>query len=106
MISEKLRRRRTLRETQIDWPEKGKQTRSPENIVSVGWGGEVKENGRREGREKRREQEYMNEQDAQEVGSTKRERKERAILIEGAIKGRERNMALGKFPEIHKNSSS
>ena len=66
----------------------------------------MKENGRREGRQKRREQENMSEQDVQEVGSTERERKERAILIEGAIKGLGRNMALGKFPEIHKNTPS
>ena len=35
-----------------------------------------------------------------------RERKERDILIEGAIKGLSRNIALGKFPGIHKNDPS
>ena len=43
---------------------------------------------------------------AQEVGRTEKERKERDILIEGAIKGLARNMALGKFPGIHKDDPS
>lgn len=37
---------------------------------------------------------------------TERERKERNILIEGAVKGLARNMALGKIPEIHKDDLS
>ena len=45
----------------------------------------------------------MRERDAQEIGGKVRERKERDILIEGVIKGIARNIALGKFPGIHKD---
>ena len=58
------------------------------------------------GGEKRREQENMREQDAQEEGKIERESKERDILIEGAIKGLARNEALGKFPGIHRMTPS
>lgn len=37
---------------------------------------------------------------------TEREKKEKIILIEGAIKGLARNMALGKIPKIHKDDPS
>ena len=37
---------------------------------------------------------------------TKRESKERDILIKGAITGLERNLALGKCPRIHKEAPS
>ena len=45
----------------------------------------------------------MREWDAQEGGRTVRERKRKDILIEGAIKGLSRNIALGKFPGILKD---
>ena len=53
-----------------------------------------------------REEENMREWDAQEGGRTVRERKERDTLIEEAIKGLLRNIALGKFPGIHKDNPS
>ena len=40
------------------------------------------------------------------MGAGQRERKENNILIEGASKGLVRSMALGKFPEIHKDDPS
>ena len=49
------------------------------------------------------EEEEIKKESAQEGGRTKRERNQRAILIEEAIKGLARSMALGKFPEIHKD---
>ena len=48
----------------------------------------------------------MREWDAQEGGRTVRERKERDILIEGAIKGLSRNIALEIFQEIFKDDPS
>ena len=48
----------------------------------------------------------MREWDAQEGGRTVGERKERAILIEGAIKGLVKKITLGKFPGIQKDESS
>ena len=48
----------------------------------------------------------MREWDAQEGEGQIRERKERDTLVEGAIKGLLRNIALGKFPGIHKNDPS
>ena len=45
----------------------------------------------------------MSDQDSQDGGRTERENKERDILIEEAIMGQVRNLALGKFPGIHKN---
>lgn len=53
--------------------------------------------------EKGKEEENMREQDAQELEG-QRERNERDILIEGAIKGLIRNMALWKFPGILKDN--
>ena len=39
-------------------------------------------------------------------GRTDMENKERGILIEGATAGLLRNLALEKFPEIHKDDPS
>ena len=50
-----------------------------------------------------RREKNMWEKDGQIGGRTKRENKERDILIEGAIMGLARNLALGKFPGIHKD---
>ena len=44
----------------------------------------------------------MRDPEGQVGGRTERESKERDILIEGAIMGLARNMALGKFPRIHR----
>ena len=95
--------RRTRRETYINPLGRGKQTRSPEIIGSMG---EKKEDGRGRGGEKGREEENMRKKNAQEEGRTERKRKERATLIEGAIKGLVRNMVLGKFPGIQKDDPS
>ena len=52
-------------------------------------------------------EENMREQDDGRVEQrTKRESRERDIMIEGAIMGVARNLALEKFPEIHKDESS
>ena len=56
--------------------------------------------------EKRREEENMREWIAQEGGKTVREKNKRDILIEKGIKGLLRNIALGKFPRIHKDDPS
>ena len=40
------------------------------------------------------------------MGRTERESRERAILIEGAIMGLVRNLALGKSSAIHKDDPS
>ena len=53
-----------------------------------------------------REEENMREWDAQEGERPVRERKERAILVDGAIKGLARNMELRKFPRILKDDPS
>ena len=67
----------------------------------------VKKGGwKRRERGERREKENMRESDAQEEGRTERKNKERDILSEGAIKRLVRNMALGKFPGIHKDDPS
>ena len=80
----------------MDPPGKGKQTRPPEKIRSWGW----RREGGSGGRKKWREEENMREWDAQEGGRTVRERKERDILIEGAIKGLTRNMKLRKCVHV------
>ena len=64
---------------------KGKLTKSPENIRKGGEGRVL--------REGKKEKENMRKWDAQEGGRTVQERKERDTLIEGAIKGLERNLA-------------
>ena len=44
--------------------------------------------------------------DGLDVGRTEEESKERDISIEEAIVGLARNLALGKFPGIHKDDPS
>ena len=48
----------------------------------------------------------MREQDSLDGERTQMESKERDILTEGVIMGLTRNMALDKFPGIHKNEPS
>ena len=48
----------------------------------------------------------MRELNSQDGGRTERERKKRDILIEGAIMELARNLAVEKFPGIHKNDCS
>ena len=55
------------------------------------------------GRRKRKEGGNMREWYSQDGGRTEKESKKRDILIEGAIIGLARNLAPGKFQEIHKN---
>ena len=50
--------------------------------------------------------ENLREWDRQDVGRTEMESKERDILIEGTIIGLARNLALEKFPGIHKDDPS
>ena len=50
--------------------------------------------------------ENMREQDGQVGERTEKESKERDILIDGSIMGLARNLALGKFPGIHKDNLS
>ena len=66
-------------------------------------GGRKREGGSGGGGDNGRQEKNMREWDAQEMSRTVREKKERDTLIEGAIKELSRNMALGKFPGIHKN---
>ena len=47
--------------------------------------------------------ENLKERYSQDEGRTETKRKERDILIEGAIKRLARNLALEKFPGIHKD---
>lgn len=48
----------------------------------------------------------MKKQEGRDGGMTETESKERGILIEGAIMGLGRNLALGKLQGIHKNDPS
>ena len=59
-----------------------------------------------EGKVGKGRKENMREWDDQDGEKTERKRKERDILIEGTILGLARNLALGKFPGIHKDNTS
>lgn len=66
------------------------------------------EGGRCKGRE-REEREGRGEHEERMPGyggRAERERKERDVLVEGAIMGLTRNVALEKFPGIHKDNLS
>ena len=57
------------------------------------------------GWKKRMAEGSMREWDGRNRGRTGRKRKERDIVIEGAIIGLARNLALGKFPGISQEST-
>ena len=57
-----------------------------------------------EGREEG--EENLRELDGRNAGRTERKSKVRDILIEGAIMGLARNLAVEKFPGIHKDDPS
>ena len=54
----------------------------------------------------RRREENLREQDGQDKRRTETESKERDILIEGAIIGLTKNLALEKSPGIYKDDPS
>ena len=59
-----------------------------------------------EEKERRKREENLRERDDLDGGRIERESKERDILIEGAIMGLTRNLALEKYPGIHKDDPS